>query len=237
MNNKDQVYKNVDLMKFKVETPSYQRVLNNNHVIAIYNEFLKYIKMGVRPPFQLIDIGYYYEIIGTISIPKYYIIDGQHRYEAYLRLLKEGYKFLIDLHAITCVDVVEAENLYKLGNSRLQHANCELNNQIAMTDLDKKIQEFIYAETRYFNFKSNGQRPKIRVQEFMDRWMISNIRTRIKSIDEFRAYLSYENTKYKNKFHSDIQFRSNLKLTDGIIHKAADTDWYLGLDLQLGWLI
>jgi len=234
MNRQDRIEQNIDLDTFSVDIPSYQRILNDGHVESIYRESLRYLQLNLRPPFSPMSIAYYPEIRGVISIPRYNIIDGQHRYHAYMKLYRAGYRFLVDLHVISCANIEEAKHLYSIWNQRLEHGTHEIEHVGSANDLDKQIETLITSLiTKFGPYKC--QRPRIRIKTFMDRWMISNSRQAITSLEEFIIFLDRSNISMRDNlllsplYHSSV---SNL-----IKMKAQELNWYLGIDLECLWLI
>ena len=233
MNTKDYIKTNVDLDSFLIDIPIYQRVLNEQHVESIYHESLKFLQLNLRPPFSPISIGYYPEMHGSISIPKYNIIDGQHRYRAYMKLYRDGYKFPVDLHVINCQNIEEAKYFYSIWNRRLEHGSHEIEHVGSANDLDKHIERYITSSISKFG-AHNCQRPRIRIKTFMDRWMVSNVRRTITSLEEFITFLDRSNISMRDNLLSSPLYQSSV--SNLIKVKAQELNWYLGIDLECQWL-
>lgn len=229
----------VSVSLFNVQIPSFQRPLNNDHVQLIYNETNRWLSRNYSPPFQSITIGEYPEIMENshTSIYNYIILDGQHRYEAYKRHTLEGKNFTFEIDVINCANIEEANYFYQIFNRRMEHSNIELTNNLSITNLDKEIQRYISNDSIHFTTASNGARPRIRVNDIFDKYMKSNIRSSIKSLDDFRNYLNLKNNEEYVKF-SQLGFSrlTGTGVTQSIIDKAVKINWWLGLDFNYTWL-
>jgi hypothetical protein len=237
MNKKSQIFQNIVLKTFNVEIPSYQRVINNEHVEKIYFTSLQYLKQNISPPFPPISIGRYLETCNSISVYKYYVIDGQHRYQAYMKLHNSGYNFNVDIHIIDCQDINEAIFFYSIMNSRLEHSVLQVEKPDIFIDLDKQIISLINTQIDKFVSKSNGQRPKIRIPTFIDKYMKSSLRQNINCVEDFNKLLYEQNETMRYKLLNDPSYFSRFNITKNLWNKANTINWYLGLDLELGWII
>lgn len=238
MQKRSNVHLNINPLEMVLEKPEFQRTLNNEHKMKIYNKAIEYLNVGDCIPFPLICVAFYPVLIGGVSVYKYYIIDGQHRYEAYKLLKQNGYNFTIDVQVITCANSYEAEELYKLSNQRMEHSLTELYNHNIQNDLDREIQNYLYTHEAYFTVSKAGKRPKIKAEIFYDKWIQSSIRPTIKSISEFESYLINMNNKFKHHLYSlNVNEISRYELTESLFKKATEINWFLGLDKTLSWLI
>lgn len=238
MIRRSNIYQNIDLSTFEIEIPIFQRTLNLEHVDRIYNKATEYLKFGNDIPFPLISVAYYPILIGGVSTYKFYIIDGQHRYEAYKRLKNNGYIFILDIQVITCGSVEEAEVLYRLYNERMEHSNIELYNHGIQNDLDRQILIYLYSNENLFSINLQCKRPKIKTNIFYDKWIKSNIRKNIKNITEFEQWLFDTNIKFRSQlnFMTMVEF-ARLEITESLLNKANSINWFLGLDKTLSWLV
>lgn len=236
MNNKAQVYNNIDLNTFVLEIPNFQRPLNDSHVAEIISTAHEYISKGMGSPFPLLSIARYPDGASY----KFCIIDGQHRYRAYKIMYERGFKFNIDIHVINCSDVSEAFKFYQLCNKRMDHSEVQLQSPQQIQPVEMEIYRWINAsdQTQLFG-PNNCQRPRVRIQTFIDKYSVCNVRQLIKSFDDFRIYLENKNNEEKVRILSnvDIFCRSNDLPNNNIIEKARSINWYLGLSKNLDWLV
>lgn len=229
----------VNLNSFSLEIPPFQRQLNLSHVDSIYEKAMMYISIGTVPPFPPISVARYPVNILGMSVFKFYIIDGQHRYETYMRLYRNGTIFDVDIHVTFCDSIEEAEGLYKMFNTRMEHSQIEVSNPSGITPLDKEIQDFLYKHGDVFSHKSNAQRPKVRIPSFIDKYMASKVRLTIKSLEDFQKYLRDMNNskdeEYSKMSRADLCYK--FKITDSIITKAKELNFYLGYSMDLYWVV
>lgn len=230
---------NVNLNQFIVETPHFQRPLTENHVNLIYYESKKWLDNNCVPPFQNITVAEYAEVIpGTVATTyKYLLLDGQHRYAAYKKHYMEGKIFNVDIQIVTCSNIQEAEYFYCIFNNRIEHSYVELHDNSKFTELDKQVQSLITNDSERFSTSNNCARPKVRVSSFMNRWMISNSRKRIKNIEEFKTWIQEKNIE-EYKRYASYNFSSIVlpDTSESIIKKAYTKQWFLGLKFDYAWL-
>lgn len=230
---------NVNISSFNPETPYFQRPLIKEHIKAIYDESRKWLDIGYSPPFPSITIGEYPDLSlnSVTSTYKYVILDGQHRYTAFKHLFQEGRSFNFDVEIINCANIEEANYFYQLYNKRIEHSNFELTENSSITDLDRQIQSYVSNLTTHFTNSPNGSRPKIRTSTFFDKYMKSNARKTIRSLDEFLSFLSLKNEQEKQKINQyGIARIVGSGVSDSIMVKAQNLNWWLGLDFNLTWL-
>lgn len=196
--------------------------------------------INYSPPFQSITVGEFPDVMqnSPTTVYKYIILDGQHRYEAFKRHFQEGRSFQFDIEVINCANINEANYFYELFNSRLEHSNVEITNNLSITPLDKEIQNYISNDSTYFTPSSNGTRPKIRAPVFFDKYMKSNDRKQIKSLFDFKTYLTMKNKEEFTKIQQyGFERIIGSGVSDSIIKKAQNINWWLGLDFNLTWLV
>lgn len=230
---------NVNIGSFNPEIPYFQRPLIDEHVKSIYDETKKWIDIGYLPQFQAISIGEYPElsIDSPTSTYKYVILDGQHRYAAFRRHFDEGRVFNFDVEIFNCANIEEANYFYQLFNKRIEHSAVELTDNLSITDLDRQIQSYISNLTTYFTNSASGSRPRIRTSAFFDKYMKSNARKNIKSIDDFLKFINIKNQQEKMRIAQfGISRIVGSGVSDSIMAKAQNIDWWLGLDFNLTWL-
>lgn len=232
MNRKSQIYTDVDLDTFQLEIPNFQRSLNQEHVDEIFKTTIEYVKLEAGTPFPILSIARYQEGLTY----KFFIIDGQHRYHAYKKIYQLGYKFLVDIQVVNCVDANEALHLYKLSNKRMEHSETQLNDETSQLEKDIIIWMNEKEQSKFFGYNMSP-RPKIRIQTFIDKFHNSSIKSKIYNLDDFRIYLTNKNEEIKQTFLRDIYyFRCQYDLTESMIKKAIDLNFFLGLDKNLAWL-
>lgn len=235
MNNKAQVYPNVDLDTFVLEIPLFQRPLNDSHVEEIKVATQEFVRYGMGTPFPLLSIAKYTD--GNVY--KFCIIDGQHRYHAYKKLYQQGMKFLIDIHVINCNDINEVFKFYQLCNKRMDHAHSQLQNQITKHSHETDIHTWINsAECSSFFSAQKCQRPRIFIPKFIDKYEKSSVRYKINSLAEFKEYLKSKNDEILAFINKDINgfLRANDMPNNEIYEKAKRINWYLGLNKDLAWI-
>ncbi len=224
--------------EFKCITPDIQRTIDRDHVAAIYDYQLNVYKQTGQ-----------YILAGCISIAcvcsgeptagTEYLIDGQHRLEAYRRLNRE----FPDQKLMVCVDYYEChendvEALYK-------NVNTHKTNGITKMDIDPYkmcLMVSAYFKGSFANYliKSDApRRPNINIDKIIEYIISHNIigRAGIKSGDDF-----VERIKALNSFYGGlgaIQFAAwGVKTPDTLIRKISEspTNLYFGLYTNFEWL-
>lgn len=238
--NRDEKYR-VRLDSLSLDIPWYQRRLDESHIELLFQSFMVDIKKGFIPSVPEITIAKYPITISGISTIKYYIIDGQHRYQTCMRLYLIGYIFEVDIKVTNYLCESEAFEKYQLYNTnKILHSQTELLNPDLMTELDRSLQTYIYTDSvmsSRFSTVNNVQRPKIKFQKFWDKYMKSSIRKSITSVQIFVDYLNSKNEEIYNWIYSPLSIRAQLDISDNQLMKAMKMNFHLGLDKELRWLI
>jgi hypothetical protein len=217
-----------DLIKLNIELPNIQRIYDNDKINEIVNYQEKYFK--ANKTFNFLGV-ICINILDNDSVKKYYLIDGQHRYYALIKLMEKGY---CDLE-IFC-EWVPIDSIDKLReNYLLINKNTPLPD--FSDDIDKNIVEesFLYFEKKYNKiFKNAGKvnRPHINKNNFqeaiafiVENLKIDNSMDLIEMIDSF-------NKNVRNWEHDD--FPKSNTITDNMIKVCYETDFYLGLFIYKG---
>lgn len=240
MQQRQYIHRLDNIKSLNLEIPWFQRTLIDSHVEKMYQIALNYIKNNQEPIFPIICVAQYSVFVKehNISVYKYQIIDGQHRYNVYKRLHDEGYSIPINIQVILCANEEEAKYHYLLYNSGIEHTNFELDSPNDMTDLDKEIKNFLHqpSNSQYFSDKI-CQRPRIKISDFMDCYLTSNVRKNITSLKQFKQFIDLCNEEMKQKFETDVTLFSRYSVPESIIKKVRERNFYLGLDKNFSWLV
>lgn len=225
-----------NINNIRLETPWFQRPIYESHIEKIYKKALEYLQNNIEPLLPLMCIGWYPVSNNGIWIYKYHIIDGQHRYYAYRKLANDGYLFPITFQKIICGNEIEAYEQYCLYNTRIEHTISDLQRNDSISLLDTEIRKLLTTKYNDYFSHESCKRPRIRLNDFLNRFENSNDKSSILNINDFSNYLNLKNEEIKYK----INFSPNLlviwKVTESIRKKSEEMNFYLGLDSNLSWI-
>ena len=239
LQTKSFVQSKVYLDLFTFETPRFQRQINQSHVEEIIKTISKYVISKLGSPLPPISVAQYQIDNGTFLSVNLKIIDGQHRYHAYKKLYADGNRFPVDIHVINCADQNEAEMFYQLFNKRLEHSEIQLKNPSNFSDIETEIHRWINDKSNAHIFGADrSQRPKIRISKLIDKFHLSSDKNSISSVEQFYQYLQMKNEEVKNQIMSNKElYIYGKSITPQMFNKAAELNWFLGLDNDLSWII
>ena len=208
-----------NLNDFTFELPNIQRIYDQEKIEEIYNYQYFYNKRNGRFNF----LGSL--VVNTIDNKTFYIIDGQHRYYAFKKLIENNYNPEMFIQTTTIKDMEELEENFMLINKNTPLPEYKCNS-------DKTIIEeaFLYFYKKYpRNFKGSikPNRPFINKNMFQEaisflanHMKIDSSEKLIELIEEHNAMISeWEQSNYpKSKSISSIMLKT-----------CEDTNFYLGL--------
>lgn len=236
LSKRTQVF-SVSMNSFTVDIPPFQRNIDNNHIQSLYETAMTEINRGTAPAFPSICVARYPVVVNNQSHLKFFIIDGQHRYRVYEMLHANGYIFDIDISVIFCDSQDEAEFRYSLFNRRMEHSTVELESPSLITNLDRQVKDYMISNPNIFSITDRYTRPKIKSSKFYDRYMISQLRNRVRSLQDFKDYLNINNERMKELFTRDRNQLIILDVNEAMYNRAVRENNYLGLDKELRWLV
>jgi hypothetical protein len=217
-----------DLIKLNIELPNIQRIYDNDKINEIVDYQEKYFK--ANKTFNFLGV-ICINVLDNDSVKKYYLIDGQHRYYALIKLMEKGY---CDLE-IFC-EWVPIDSIDKLReNYMLINKNTPLPD--FSDDIDKNIvgETFLYFEKKYNKiFKNSGKtnRPHINKNNFQEAiaFIVENLN--IDNTMELIDMIEGFNNNVKNWKQDD--FPKSNTITDNMIKMCNEIDFYLGLFIYKG---
>ena len=213
------------ITNYNIELPNIQRILNQDKVNEIVEYQKKYILENTKTNFLgIINIHY------VNSLNKYFLVDGQHRYNALCKLYNLGHNIEI------FVEYVTVENYEELKQN-----NNIINKNTTLPDfpisIDKCIPETVgmYFKQKYCDMWSKNtraNRPNIYFDYFLEALGIlleeltkSNIN--IKTPLELQNIVEDYNNKLNN-WNRD-NFPEKNSITDIMYNKCKKNKFYLGL--------
>lgn len=141
----------------------FQRLIDHDHVTEIYHELKTTLDQNRIPIIPSV-------VIECTTPYRKYILDGQHRTEAYRRLAKDGYDFEIVVNKITVDTEQQAEMLFRLVNRSKPVP--EMPRGISLGTINPVVKYFV---DRYPNFFLNKmglsgvpKRPKMYLKKFAE---------------------------------------------------------------------
>lgn len=202
--------------------PAFQRRLDNE----VVNEIAIHIKE------QRAKNSYPY--LGCIEIVEYdgnkYIIDGQHRYEAYRKDWKNNDKpTLITVMIHTVDSYSEMVKIFKLRNTNQEVPRyiiscCDENERQLMI----KIEEYLMSSDGVM--KKETKRPYVNILKFMDDLLKENVLAEngIDSFEKFKTFFKVKNRAIRDSCRNERFLKRN-KITESMLTKAENFGLYIGL--------
>ena len=173
-----------------------------------------------------------FNIMGVINIHHcvenntYYLIDGQHRYEAFKQMYqKMGHNILIPVEYVKVETMKQVKDNYQLINKNTPLPEFPEN-------IDKNIPETVaqYFKSKYptiWSKNSRARRPHIYFNFFQEALGFLTDKLQIKSSDKLQELIETYNSKLSQW---DIkQFPDHKSLNENIIKKCKELNFYLGM--------
>jgi hypothetical protein len=199
------------LLNYNIELPDFQRSYSTervNHFIESllkdldkYNEFLSFLPI----------------VLGKIeNEEKYYIIDGQHRFKAFEKILGEEYDLEEFENFRVVINIRESKNFETLQNYFFQlnnHYITELPNVINI-DVANELKNII--KTNYSNFISHAENPRfpnINLDSFVNFIIERFPKNTIELFYNYNNSLCEYLSSFEDKSYHDILRRGTLYLT------------------------
>lgn len=215
------IVNNIQLLELDIQTPEIQRIVDNDVVNEIVDYQIHYVKKHKT-----------FNFLGVINIHyvrekrKYYLIDGQHRFQAIKQLTDKGHTN-IDIF----VEIVEVDNFNALKeNYRMINKNTQLPE--FSEEIDKSIPERValYFKNKYpsmWSKTSRARRPHIYFSFFQESLGFLTEKMKISTSEELKKVVEDYNTILS---HWDIShFPDHKTITSNIYTKCKQSGLYLGL--------
>jgi 5-methylcytosine-specific restriction endonuclease McrA len=213
--------KTSDVINWDVELPDIQRFRNDNKIEEIIKYQLNFYKTHSL-----------WNILGVINIHfcednnKYYLIDGQHRYEA-IKQLYEKYSHNISLY-IELIKVKTYDDLR--DNYNLLNKNTKLPD--LSENIDKSIPEEAMSKlmNKYSNMisdKSRSNRPHINFNFFQEALGILTEKLNLNKSNELLEIVEKYNTILSTRDRDT--FPDSKRISDAMWKKCKDNLFFLGL--------
>ena len=214
---------NIDLLSFNIAIPNEQRIKDNIKIDEIVKYQEEYNRTNNR-----------FNFLGVINIHEcendYYLVDGQHRFNAIKCLTNKGYR-LIDV----AIELVKVNNLEDLkGNYTLINKNTELPE--FPDTIDKNIPEeaSMYFFEKYPNIWSSSntkrvRRPHLNKNNFQESLGVLTEKLKLTSTIELQNIIEEYNSKLSNWPISNFPNYKSFKDPSKIHNKCISTKIFLGL--------
>ena len=214
-----------ELLKYNIITPNIQRILDLDKVNNIVTYQIEYFK-----------INNLFNILGVININYnkenniYYLVDGQHRYNALEKLYNLGHNPYFFIELVNVNNFEELKNNYNL-----------INKNTILPDLPDNINKNLVETTAiYFKNKyvelwsktSRSNRPHIYFDYFLEGIAVLyneliNLNIIIKTSEDLNNIIENYNNKLKN--WQKKNFPESSSITDNMYKKCEKWNFYLGL--------
>ena len=217
------IINNIDLMKHDILIPNEQRIKDNDKI----NEIVQYQE-------QYHKTHNYFNFLGSINIHKhnnrYYLVDGQHRFNALKKLNAKGYTKIDVIIELIRVDSIEdLKSNYKVINKNTPLPEFP-------DTIDKNIPENVaqYFFDSYPNIWSNSntmrvRRPHLNKNNFQESLGILTEKLNIDSVHELKTLVEDYNTKLSKWDFNNFPKFNTFKDPEKIQSKCIKTKLYLGL--------
>ena len=210
-----------DLLKFDIIVPNEQRIKDTDKIREIFEYQETYFKKHGN-----------FNFIGVINIHvcnnTYYLVDGQHRYNAIKLLINKKYE-LIDI-------IVELVNVHSIDE--LKHNYILINKNTELPEfpetIDKNIPEKAsqYFFDKYSNIWSTTKRvrrPHLNKNNFQEALGIITDKLNIKSYTKLQSIIEDYNEKLSRWPFENFPNYKTFKDPEKIKEKCKNTKLYLGL--------
>jgi hypothetical protein len=197
-----------------------QRTINKKKVISIAKDMIKYYKKNdefiYMDPIHIAHVG-----------EKYYIVDGQHRLVAFIKIYNIN-KFPIQ--KIPCI-------IWTLtSNEEIDDLFDKINNRL-MIDKNKLMKHKLILllnlmETKWNDDIWGERRPRINKELFIEK-IRNNDNCYKLDAEEIMEQIVKINNSIRLKKRND---RYTSKLSTLIHNKTEELDFFLGIDKELGWI-
>lgn len=153
-----------ELARIGVAVPDFQRLTSEKHIEAIYQHVKKgFVQTGIQPVLPGCIV-----VCRALSGTGIWLIDGQHRFLAFQRLLEQDH---IDVVVMTCEIVVrdeeEAHEYFRLVNTNLPMKKPPRNVTLAVPN--QVARKFVECYPLMFKDSENPRRPHLNVRHFAER--------------------------------------------------------------------
>ena len=196
------------LLNIDIELPEIQRIVDNDNVSEIINYQINYFKKNKH-----------FNFLGVLNIhhckdrQTYYLIDGQHRYNAIKGLFNMGHcDFNVTVEIVDVESINELKDNYKMINKNTQLPEFS-------EEIDKSIPEkvAIHFKGKYTNMWSKNSRPRrphlyfTFFQEALgiltEKLKINDAKELIEIVEDYNNYLSNWNL---NNFPDNKSLNNNI---------------------------
>lgn len=222
-----------------LQTASCQRLLNADRVETLKNDLIEQLQQNNYPVLpQCLCVAKTPSSSSSHQQEKEYLIDGQHRLSAYLKVLEELH---VDL--TVCVNVIEVskeeeiERLFRLVNESLPLA--QLPDGISFADTNHITNHYLKTYSGLFSTCKSGKPRKPRIhqtsfEEFVGRLIEENPTMNVmETIDQFNLQCKGKVWTYFRRSSSDTEqsIQTHLRKCNGFYLGMFDSDEWEALVL------
>ena len=219
-----QLNKYVPDIKDKVVVPTFQREQSPDRIRSIGAFIEEEFNKNLIPILGMLELCNLDE--------RYYIIDGQHRWEAlknHYELTKLMIPFPIILYQVYTVE--EMKRIFEIRNKNVPVPNYILNAQEGKLELLKASATWLRGVNKIFvDYALN--RPTIRIADLLEKFRKSKYYSDISTMEQFIAHINEMNVKACDYCRKSMK---TLKITDPMWEKATNAGVYLGLDRNMSY--
>jgi hypothetical protein len=210
------------------KTPSFQRPVIKSHVDILVNHAIQRKLVGKLPVFGIIDVAIY----NKNGTEEYFIIDGQHRMEAF-KILANIHNYIIDVNIMvySCYDENEAYQIFQFKNMGNVMGTHYINGTVS--SLDREIET--YLSTLPLFKATSTRRPYTCISNFIEAYKQSPCNKTITTLDQFKLFIFNFNNILQQSL-CNPQNRHSFDLKDSMYSEMQKHGNYLGADLRFSWM-
>ena len=209
--------------------PDCQRPL----ISTVVDEMVEHAKTEILsqklPIFGTIDVAIYKNQFGMI----FYLVDGQHRYEALKKLYSIGYT-QIPVHTMNyiCNDYDDVRKIFRIRNLNVVVPEYIMTSS-SRTSLLNNISMFLRTFSSIFCEKKN--RPYIYLPDFMNKLSDSRWIRSIHDIEDFKKKIASVNINLRTRL-DNIDFKRSQTISPQMELHWNSNQIYLGVDKYYSWM-
>lgn len=213
-----------------VQRPEVQRNIDKTHVADLREYIKSSYDTKEEPILGVIDL------CKCPDLPnKLFVIDGQHRLQAYAEEFKET-KRPIAVNTI----IYTVPNAEAIANAfRLRNKNCPVPDYIIKAQQSNSVRSLLKEIEAYVStlklFNKYIKRPNVNITQFMNALAQCAFKKSIKTIEQFKKAFDQVNDRLKQQ-SSLGSYRKSQTISACMLQKCKQAGIYIGLDKNFMWM-
>lgn len=209
-------------LKSNMFIPSVQRDLVESHIDSMRQHIKDSIKAKKEPIFGTIDL---------VNLDgKYYLVDGQHRYNAIEKEYIQN-ETIVPIHALIypVSNEEEMEEVFKIRNKGIPVPSFILSVKETKKELLKKINKFLEKEHSEIFKYDKFVRPYININTFIECFRMTKIYSLIETFEEFQKVFNLMNQECYSKIYTMTEkSKKKYGISDRMLSFWSENNIFLG---------